>query len=546
FMLVEEGAELEVYWYIDVTVKDSQDNLIEGGTVILRPKQNWLMNYISNLQMPGTWLNRTTPANGRLQWNEYREAWIRNVGTEIQAIITVNASVTAYYTGLHSATEKFVPDMSRHITLTLGPNAAPPAPTNATPAETHNTTPLITWDPAIDPDGDAVKYCVNIWDGPAGAGSPLVDDVMVTNHSYQVLSPLEYGHTYTVEVISKDSYGMYSDMVQGQVDVVNTAPAITAIDGKAVPDDGSAITIAGVVNTPVSIVVEAVDDDTDPTDILTFTDDAYFFDIDPANGTIEWTPSSPQWGNYTVNITVSDGIGGTDTVTVLFTITTPNLPPVADAGDDYVTTFGGTETLNGTGSYDPDGDISRWVWKCVSHSLAMEDADGPNPTFDVAYEGVYVFTLRVQDDNRTWCEAPDTVTVTANKKGYVNEEPDLIGGTVTPEYGDVSEDFIFYVNYVDADGDLPGGDGYIRVVVDDVPYNLTALEPEVNVSIRTVYGVTLSGEVLGVGSDHTYRFEAHDGLDPATGDTAPHFGPVVIDDPFVGPNGTPPDGGDGG
>jgi len=67
---------------------------------------------------------------------------------------------------------------------------------------------------------------------------------------------------------------------------------------------------------------------------------------------------------YTVNLTVLDGFGGSDTFNR--TINTSNLAPVADAGPDRSAVIGSTVVFNGSRSYDPDpqDDLSyKWTFE---------------------------------------------------------------------------------------------------------------------------------------------------------------------------------------
>ncbi len=67
-----------------------------------------------------------------------------------------------------------------------------------------------------------------------------------------------------------------------------------------------------------------------------------------------------------------------------------NYPPVADAGDDIVAAPGEPVTFDGTGSYDPDGDIVSYLW---SNGLS-----GPTPSTTYTETGTYTVTLTVTDD----------------------------------------------------------------------------------------------------------------------------------------------------
>ena len=109
-----------------------------------------------------------------------------------------------------------------------------------------------------------------------------------------------------------------------------------------------------------------------------------------------------------------------DAVVDTFTLThgaPVNQSPVANAGvDQNVTDSDGNGsqsiTLNGSGSSDPDGTISSYVWKEGTTQIAT----GANPAVTFAV-GVHTLTLTVTDN--LGATATDTVVVTVNAAGGI-------------------------------------------------------------------------------------------------------------------------------
>ncbi len=99
-----------------------------------------------------------------------------------------------------------------------------------------------------------------------------------------------------------------------------------------------------------------------------------------------------------------------------------NFGPVADAGEDSVANTGGNATLNGTGSYDDNGDVLTYEWTLVN---------GPDPgefnnavelaTFVPAEAGDYMFKLTVSDG---LLEDEDEVTVTVSGESGDDDDDD--------------------------------------------------------------------------------------------------------------------------
>jgi PKD repeat protein len=82
-----------------------------------------------------------------------------------------------------------------------------------------------------------------------------------------------------------------------------------------------------------------------------------------------------------------------------------NYLPVADAGGPYQAIAGQPLTLDGTGSYDPDGDDDaltfKWFLPILDFAEPIEvplPLEGPNPQVIFDAPGVYIITLAVEDE----------------------------------------------------------------------------------------------------------------------------------------------------
>ena len=151
---------------------------------------------------------------------------------------------------------------------------------------------------------------------------------------------------------------------------------------------------------------------------------------------------------HVFTLTVTDAVGASHADTVTITVEAPeapNLPPVANAGQDQIVVSGTTVQLDGSNSSDTDGTIASWSWARTGGTrggtVTMTGANTARPTFiaDTLSPGArnitHVFTLRVTDS--AGGIDTDTVTVTVdapNLPPVANAGPDqsvASGDTVT-------------------------------------------------------------------------------------------------------------------
>ncbi len=95
-------------------------------------------------------------------------------------------------------------------------------------------------------------------------------------------------------------------------------------------------------------------------------------------------------------------------------VRTGNDPPVADAGPDQIGASAGTITLDGSASYDPDGDPITFAWSQIAGAgVALAGANTSKATFTAGEGQVYAFRLTVKDDRGAQAIARVSVTTTS-------------------------------------------------------------------------------------------------------------------------------------
>jgi hypothetical protein len=127
-------------------------------------------------------------------------------------------------------------------------------------------------------------------------------------------------------------------------------------------------------------------------------------------------------GTYDIQLSVTDTAGKESTDSVVITATeeaSENQSPVADAGPDQVITAGETVTLDGSGSTDPDGQVSAltFTWSLTSKpsqsSANLLSTSGQQVDLKTDESGFYEAQLEVED--KDGATSTDKIIVTAEK-----------------------------------------------------------------------------------------------------------------------------------
>jgi len=164
--------------------------------------------------------------------------------------------------------------------------------------------------------------------------------------------------------------------------------------------------------------------------------------------------------DFAFTLVVNDGIEDSDPDEVTVTVRNVNLQPVADAGENQTVDEGQTVTLDGSGSYDPDGDLLTFEWKAPEGVTLSSETD-ESPTFEapeVEEEQILTFSLRVHDGflfspySETSVTVRDVVGTEITERNEIALYPNPSNGKIRIETGSTEQNM--KVEIVDLTGQI--------------------------------------------------------------------------------------------
>jgi hypothetical protein len=303
--------------------------------------------------------------------------------------------------------------------LKLLTNNAPTA--NASPDQSVPVNSTVTLDGSnsSDIDGDTLSYYWSL-QVPQGSSAVLSDNTAV--RPTFVMDVADVNATFTATLVVNDG-------------IVDSAADTVIITSGNVPP------VANAGNNQAAIFDEVVTlDGSDSSDANgdTLTYNWTFFSrpngstaslSNPNSSMPTFTVDTNEVGvDYVVRLIVNDGTVDSEPSDV--TISTGNIAPVADAGRDQVSTYDMLVPLDGSNSYDLNGDNLTYSWSFLSipngSSASLSSATGVTTDFtvDVAEVGVDYVVQLVVNDGTTDSTADTVIISTGNVPPVANAGPD--------------------------------------------------------------------------------------------------------------------------
>ncbi len=239
------------------------------------------------------------------------------------------------------------------------------------------------------------------------ANSPLESDVY-----YRTATPSDIGSTWTVTFSGKtknsvtlaDYTGADSHTIEAFAKATDSSTASHTTPTTSVVNDGSlAVSFwADKSSTttawapPGSVTADATSFD---------TGNAYVTSLLAHSGS---TVNSGPYGGLLAKSSPGTSGKGVEWTIILAPLGTTNAPPVAAFTSSCDTTL--TCSLDGSGSYDPDGTVSTWAWD-FGDGNSQAASGSPTTSYQYAVPGTYNVTLTVTDNNNATTSVTHAVTV---------------------------------------------------------------------------------------------------------------------------------------
>ncbi len=350
---------------------------------------------------PVEWISYTFPANGTVTGTTSDGGFTYTPNPGFSGIENLTVTITDGNGGIA------VGQVTIFVEKNLPPVAVPDV------YVTNQDEPLVIADPGhlandYDPDGDPVEWISYTF--------PTLGTVTGTSSGG--------GFTYTPDPGVSGLETITVSITDGNGNVGSTQITIL------IKDNLPPVQVPDVFTTnqdqPLTIAAPGhlgndTDPEGDPIEWISYT----FPAIGTVTGTTSeggftYTPNSGATGVESLTVSITDGKGNVASGLVMIAVI-PNFPPVANAGEDITVVAGQSVELDGSLSYDPEGETISYSWMFdapdsgdplpAGSGAALSGANSSAPSFTTDVPGEYIIQLVVNDG--LYDSEPDYVQVTA-------------------------------------------------------------------------------------------------------------------------------------
>ncbi|NOX43499.1 MAG: DUF1588 domain-containing protein [Gammaproteobacteria bacterium] len=307
-----------------------------------------------------------------------------------------------------SITPSFSPDIDGKydIELTVNDGKIDSLPVNVV---ITSQTPVAGNNPPIADAGNNAEIAINTSKTLSGQGSDADSDPLTYLWRFVSIPPrsssLLLNEQTATPSFTADFAGIYIAELIVNDGKINSNPktvTITATDPNTPPVANAGANIEVEFEAGALVNLNGSGTDVDPLDVLTYK---WAFILKPLDSTAtlnNTTIANPQFtpdkaGNYIAQLVVNDGKLDSNPKTVIIAV---NTKPSADAGDAKTANTNTLVTLDGSASFDPDGDDLTYQWEITlspGSTPALNNATTSAANFTPLNTGTYTVQLIVND-----------------------------------------------------------------------------------------------------------------------------------------------------
>ena len=235
---------------------------------------------------------------------------------------------------------------------------------------------------ATDPENDPLTYALSDV-LKINFPTPIASRFAKAGNSFTYTASYDDAGAYSLRMTVSDGYSNVTKDFKLIIANVNRAPVLDFIGPKIV-------VLNATQNQYFYYKVNASDPDAD---VLMYSANTTLFDINPYTGEISYTPKNADVGNYSINISVTDG-QFYDSETISFRVKNTNDAPVLDFVTPQYAAVGAPYTLKVNAS-DPDGDPLAYYDDSDMFNITQDGTISFTPTN--AQTGTYYINITVSD-----------------------------------------------------------------------------------------------------------------------------------------------------
>ena len=281
-------------------------------------------------------------------------------------------------------------------------------------------------------------------------GNPLiVIGVTQPGHGSVTFSTAAVFYTPQANFVGGDSFTYTASDGLGGTDSALVAITITNINDPPTAIDDTESVVEDSINNQIEVLVNDYDTDGDLLSVTSITQPLHGSVTFTASN-VYYTPSPNYYGQDSLIYTINDGHSGTDTATVIITVTSANDPPIAN--DDIATVnedSTGNQLVVLGNDIDPENN-PLFITSVTQPTHGTSSTNGafvfytPSPN----YHGSDAFVYSISDGNGGTDSAAITVSVSA-----INDAPNAVDDTATVAEDSSNNQINVLLNDNDIDGD---------------------------------------------------------------------------------------------